>query len=159
MTEAEIIRSIEQRLQEMISTIGGLWTEFDSLKRLVYRQSSVNGGIVSAKYVHTDNTKLGCDLATLDEDFLDIASIGKANEHMTESLTGREIQVLNHVADGNTNKQIAHILGISEQTVKCHVSSILSKLRANDRAHAVARAMEDGLLSVERKEERMIAVS
>jgi two-component system response regulator DegU len=63
-------------------------------------------------------------------------------------LTQREKQILNYVADGNTNKQIAHILNISEQTIKNHVSAILRKLNANDRAHAVVLAIRHGWISI-----------
>ena len=61
-------------------------------------------------------------------------------------LTDREIQVLNYVADGKTNKQIGYIIGVTESTVKSQVGSILRKLGANDRAHAVALAMRKGWL-------------
>jgi len=84
--------------------------------------------------------------------FQDIASIGKAIEAGTAPLTNRETQILNYIAQGNSNKQIAYILEISEQTIKNHVSSILRKLNANDRAHAVALAMRNGWLSQRREE-------
>lgn len=83
--------------------------------------------------------------------FQDIASIGKAMEAVAAPLTNREAQILNYIASGNSNKQIAYILDISEQTIKNHVSSILRKLNANDRAHAVALAMRNGWLSPEEK--------
>ncbi len=76
--------------------------------------------------------------------FRDIVSAGKVMETVTAPLTYRETQILNYIAQGNSNKQIAHILEISEQTIKNHVSSILRKLNANDRAHAVALAMRNG---------------
>jgi len=66
-------------------------------------------------------------------------------------LTKREAQILGYVADGNTNKQIADILGISEQTIKSHVSAILRKMNANDRAHAVALALRSGWIPLEGK--------
>jgi len=83
--------------------------------------------------------------------FQDIASIGKAMEAVAAPLTHREAQILNYIAAGNSNKQIAYILNISEQTIKNHVSSILRKLNANDRAHAVALAMRNGWLLAEEK--------
>ncbi|MGD9116055.1 MAG: response regulator transcription factor [Dehalococcoidia bacterium] len=83
--------------------------------------------------------------------FQDMASIGKAMEAITAPLTKREAQILNYIAQGNSNKQIAYILDISEQTIKNHVSSILRKLNANDRAHAVALAMRNGWLTAEDK--------
>ena len=61
--------------------------------------------------------------------------------------TSREVQVLNFIAGGNSNKLIASILVISEHTVKAHVSSILSKLNANHRAHAVALGIRSGLIT------------
>jgi len=85
------------------------------------------------------------------EQFEDISSMGKAIETVIAPLTHRETQILNYVAEGNTNKQIADILGISEQTIKSHVSAILRKLNANDRAHAVALAIRSGWISTEGK--------
>lgn len=76
--------------------------------------------------------------------FRDIVSAGKVMETVTAPLTYRETQILHYIAQGNSNKQIARILEISEQTIKNHVSSILRKLNANDRAHAVALAMRNG---------------
>jgi len=69
-------------------------------------------------------------------------------------LTKRETQILTYVAEGNTNKEIAHILSISEQTIKNHVSAILRKLNANDRAHAVTLALHSGWISPEAKPRR-----
>ena len=77
--------------------------------------------------------------------------MGKAMETLTARLTHRETQILNYIAEGNSNKQIARILEISEQTIKNHVSSILRKLNANDRAHAVALAIRNGWISAEGK--------
>ncbi|UCG82690.1 MAG: response regulator transcription factor [Dehalococcoidia bacterium] len=81
--------------------------------------------------------------------FQDIAAAGRPLGEVAMSLTARESQVLTLIADGNSNKLIAGILGTSEQTVKNHVSTILRKLNANDRAHAVFIAVRDGLISVE----------
>jgi two-component system response regulator DegU len=81
--------------------------------------------------------------------FQDIASMGKAMETVAAPLTSRETQILNYVANGNTNKQIASILQISEQTIKNHVSAILRKLNANDRAHAVVLAIRHGWILAE----------
>jgi DNA-binding NarL/FixJ family response regulator len=85
------------------------------------------------------------------EQFTDVASIDKAIETVIAPLTRRETQILNYVAEGNTNKQIADILGISEQTIKSHVSAILRKINANDRAHAVALAIRSGWIPLEGK--------
>ncbi len=68
--------------------------------------------------------------------------------NLMAALTRREIKVLQNIADGHTNKQIAVILGINEQTIKNHVSAILRKLNANDRAHAVVLAIKRGILQL-----------
>jgi DNA-binding NarL/FixJ family response regulator len=68
-------------------------------------------------------------------------------EHVAdETLTDREIEVLRKVAAGTPNKIIASQLAISEATVKTHIKTILSKLRANDRTHAVTIAMKRGFI-------------
>jgi DNA-binding NarL/FixJ family response regulator len=64
----------------------------------------------------------------------------------TSELSDREIEVLRLIAAGSSNKEIAEKLFIAEGTAKNHVSNILSKLEARDRAQAVARAKELGLL-------------
>jgi len=83
--------------------------------------------------------------------FQDIVSMGKAMEAIAAPLTPRETQILGYIADGNSNKQIAYILQISEQTIKNHVSAILRKLNANDRAHAVVLAIRHGWISIEER--------
>jgi DNA-binding NarL/FixJ family response regulator len=65
-----------------------------------------------------------------------------------EELTAREIAVLRLVALGNTNKEIAAQLGISDETVKSHVTNILQKLGANDRTHAVTTALRRGIIGL-----------
>ena len=63
-------------------------------------------------------------------------------------LSPRQTQILNQIAKGHPNKLIARSLGISEQTVKNHVTSIMDKLDANDRTHAVVLAMLNGWLKI-----------
>lgn len=68
-------------------------------------------------------------------------------EHFSdEALTEREIEVLRHVSEGNSNKIIAVQLNLSEHTIKGHIKNILSKLGANDRTHAVSIGLRRGLL-------------
>jgi DNA-binding NarL/FixJ family response regulator len=71
-------------------------------------------------------------------------------EHAADdSLSSREIDVLRLVAAGNANKQIADKLSIEETTVKSHISSILSKLGANDRTHAVTIGLQRGIIELD----------
>jgi len=80
--------------------------------------------------------------------FQDVSLLGKDASNFVTPLTNREKQILTLIANGNTNKQIANNLEISEQTIKNHVSAILRKLNANDRAHAVVVAIRCGLINI-----------
>jgi len=87
--------------------------------------------------------------------FQEMSSMGLVAEKVAAPLTQREIQILSYIANGNSNKEVAHILGISDQTIKNHVSAILRKLNANDRAHAVAMAMQHHWISVDDEIKRL----
>ena len=63
-----------------------------------------------------------------------------------DALSARETEVLGLVADGNSNKRVAQALGIAEETVKAHMSTVLGKLGARDRTHAVTIAIRRGIL-------------
>ena len=65
-----------------------------------------------------------------------------------QPLTLREIEILKHVATGNSNQDIGKLLFISEQTVKAHLRHIMDKLGASDRAHSVAIAVRRGFLEL-----------
>lgn len=67
---------------------------------------------------------------------------------LEDPLTEREIAVLSLAAWGNSNKQVAARLDISEETVKGHMKSIFSKLDATDRTHAVTLAIKRGLIDL-----------
>jgi DNA-binding NarL/FixJ family response regulator len=68
-------------------------------------------------------------------------------EHVTDdALSMRELQVLGHVAGGFSNKRIATHMGISVETVKTHMKSILAKVNARDRTEAVVIAMRRGII-------------
>jgi len=75
-------------------------------------------------------------------------AIEMAQHHTDDALTEREIEVLREVAAGNANKMVAKLLNISEETVKAHMRSILSKLGANDRTHAVTIALKRGIIEI-----------
>jgi DNA-binding NarL/FixJ family response regulator len=81
--------------------------------------------------------------------FQDMVGIGKNMEAITAPLTNKETQVLKQITNGNSNKQIAQLMGTSEQTIKNQISSILRKLNANDRTHAVVLAFRRGLISLD----------
>ncbi|HET9787928.1 MAG TPA: response regulator transcription factor [Pyrinomonadaceae bacterium] len=75
-------------------------------------------------------------------------AVEMAQHHSDDALTEREIQVLREVAAGNANKMVAQLLRVSEETVKAHMRSILSKLGANDRTHAVTIAVKRGIIEI-----------
>ena len=75
-------------------------------------------------------------------------AVEMAQHHSDDALTLREIEVLREVAAGNANKMVAQLLNISEETVKAHMRSILSKLGANDRTHAVTIAVKRGIIEI-----------
>jgi DNA-binding NarL/FixJ family response regulator len=70
------------------------------------------------------------------------------DETVDEQLTPREVQVVELLAEGLPNKAIAARLGISDQTVKFHLASILGKLGAANRTDAVRRAVRRGLVTL-----------
>lgn len=73
---------------------------------------------------------------------------GESTATPTPALTPRERMVLEQLARGLGNKQIAAALGISERTVKFHVSSVFTKLEATNRTEAVTRAVQAGLINL-----------
>ena len=93
--------------------------------------------IETIRAVHAGKRRVPAEIAT------EIA------EHVADdSLTNREIEVLRGVASGKSNKLIAAELDISEGTVKTHMKSILPKLDAADRTHAVMIALKRGILDI-----------
>jgi DNA-binding NarL/FixJ family response regulator len=73
---------------------------------------------------------------------------GLGEESLSENLTAREKEVLEKMAEGLANKQIALALSISEHTVKFHLSSLYAKLGVASRTEAVKRGIELGLISL-----------
>lgn len=72
--------------------------------------------------------------------------------HVTDDpLSDREQQVLAHVAAGLSNKRVAHEMGLAEDTVKSHMKSLMLKLSATDRTHAVTIALARGLIDLPRE--------
>ena len=75
-------------------------------------------------------------------------AVEMAQHHTDDALTEREIEVLRAVAGGNANKIVGQLLNVSEETIKAHMKSILSKLGANDRTHAVTIAVKRGIIEI-----------
>jgi len=82
------------------------------------------------------------------EQFQELSSRSDTGD-LISSLTNRETEILEYIAKGFLNKQIASELGISEQTIKNHVTSILRKLNANARTEAVVIGIKRGIISID----------
>lgn len=77
-----------------------------------------------------------------------MANVRLVEDIVEEALTAREVEVLELLAEGLPNKSIAARLGITEHTVKFHVSSLFAKLGAANRTDAVRRAVRRGLVTL-----------
>lgn len=80
--------------------------------------------------------------------YLLVIPVTRDEEPLVEPLTPRETQVLELVADGLSNKAIAVVLGVSDETVKFHLASIFGKLGASNRTDAVRLALRHGLVTI-----------
>lgn len=115
------------------------------IKGLLNRQTSAE---TLAAAIHTavhNLTILDNDIAAA---LLPIHHRGDEGETAIEALTPREQEVLQLLAEGLTNKAIAHQLHISEHTIKFHVNAIMGKLNAQSRTDAVVRATRLGILAL-----------
>jgi DNA-binding NarL/FixJ family response regulator len=93
--------------------------------------------IEAVRQVHAGRKKIPSEIAA------------QLAEHISdERLTEREIGVLQHIAGGNRNRDIAELLAISEETVKVHVKHIMEKLDASDRTAAVSIAVRRGIIQL-----------
>jgi len=97
--------------------------------------------IRAIRTVHSGHRYIAPEVATQISGYID-----------ADALSPREVEVLSTISEGNSNKIVAHKLNITEDTVKGHVSSIMSKLHANDRTHAVLIALRRGFLDVWRSQ-------
>ncbi|NJP06784.1 MAG: response regulator transcription factor [Chloroflexaceae bacterium] len=100
--------------------------------------------VAQGRYPINDLVLSRADVAAQVLDDFRIMSMVIETEQIYSPLSARELQVLELVAAGQTNKEIALVLDISNQTVKNHVSSILRKLAVNDRTQAVVYAIQQG---------------
>src|SRR3954449_13080677 len=101
--------------------------------------------VVSGEYLINDKVFSKPAVASrVLKEFRELAVYGQEAAPIFAPLSPREVEILDNIAQGITNKQVAYALSISEQTVKNHMSSILRKLSVNDRTQAVVYAMRQG---------------
>ena len=116
--------------------------EADELIRLIRRVARgeylINENVLSRPFVAS---------RVLDQ-FRELSNMEQVSEGVFSPLTPREVEILDCVAQGNSNKEIARILSISDQTVKNHITSILRKLAVNDRTQAVIYALRHGWIKL-----------
>jgi DNA-binding NarL/FixJ family response regulator len=94
--------------------------------------------LATIRAVHTGQKRIPAELAS------------ELAEHTgDDELTARELEILRLISMGNANKEIAAQLELAEDTVKRHVTNILSKLRANDRTHAVTIGLKRGIIELQ----------
>ena len=105
--------------------------------------------VAQGEYLINDTVLTKPNVATrVLERFRDLMVEGPAVETIFAPLSAREIEVLERIAKGNSNKEIARQLRISDQTVKNHITSILRKLAVNDRTQAVVLALRQGWIKM-----------
>ena len=81
--------------------------------------------------------------------FRSLAVFGVSPDEMFMPLSPREMEILQYITRGSSNKEIARALGISRQTVKNHMSAILRKLAVNDRTQAAVLALRRGWIRLQ----------
>lgn len=74
---------------------------------------------------------------------------GRSEREAHDELTARELDVLRGVVTGRSNREIAAMLDIGDETVKTHVARVLSKLQVENRAQAIVQALKQGLVTIE----------
>lgn len=96
--------------------------------------------------IHAGDTIMAPDIAR--KMLAAFEHINPHNSRLSPHLTDRELQVITALAQGKSNKQIAHALGISEKTVRNHASNLYKKLHLYDRTQAVLYAIREGLVDL-----------
>jgi len=119
-------------------------------RRLVEAVRQVSQG----NYVVDDEVLDKPEVATwLLQQFDKVAYVDGSPNDMFAPLSPREMEILQHIARGQSNKEVAYELGISRQTVKNHMTSILRKLAVNDRTQAALYAVKRGWIRLHDEEE------
>ena len=136
----------EQLFHAMRSGAAAYYPKDVTPKDLLYAIRQVSRG----NYVIGDRVLNEPQLAAwLLEQFERLAPYAGAPEDVFVPLSAREMEILQYIARGMSNKEVAHALGISRQTVKNHMSSILRKLAVNDRTQAAVYALRRGWIRLQ----------
>lgn len=114
-------------------------------RHLVGEAIAAGANAFVAKSSEPDKLSRAVEAAADSETFIDPAAGGR-RPRAGQSLTKRQRQILQMFADGNSTTQVARKLGLGAETVKTHTKQLLSRLRAHDRAHAVAIGLRNSLI-------------
>jgi DNA-binding NarL/FixJ family response regulator len=112
----------------------------DAIRRISQGEYLINDDVLTRPQLANRVLKSFRELAVEEED----PGIRDSNS----PLSSREVEILDYIARGNSNKEIAKTLKISDQTVKNHITSILKKLSVNDRTAAVVHALKHGWIKM-----------
>src|SRR5437763_4841322 len=112
----------------------------DAVRRVSRGEYLINDDVLSKPQLASRVLKSCRELAVEEED--------TATKDLYSPLSSREVEILDYIARGNSNKEIAKSLKISDQTVKNHITFILKKLSVNDRTAAVVHALRHGWIKM-----------
>ena len=112
----------------------------DAVRRVSKGEYLINDDVLSKPQLASRVLKSFRELAVDEED--------NTTRDLYSPLSHREVEILDYIARGNSNKEIAKSLKISDQTVKNHITSILKKLSVNDRTAAVVHALRHGWIKI-----------
>lgn len=112
----------------------------DAVRKVSHGEYLINDDVLSKPQLASRVLKSFRELAVEEEE--------TATKDLYSPLSTREVEILDYIARGNSNKEIAKSLKISDQTVKNHITSILKKLSVNDRTAAVVHALRHGWIKM-----------
>ena len=112
----------------------------DAVRRVSHGEYLINDDVLSKPQLASRVLKSFRELTVEEED--------TETKDLYSPLSSREVEILDYIARGNSNKEIAKSLKISDQTVKNHITSILKKLSVNDRTAAVVHALRHGWIKM-----------
>jgi DNA-binding NarL/FixJ family response regulator len=112
----------------------------DAVRKVSHGEYLINDDVLSKPQLASRVLKSFRELTVEEED--------SGTKDLYSPLSSREVEILDYIARGNSNKEIAKSLKISDQTVKNHITSILKKLSVNDRTAAVVHALRHGWIKI-----------
>jgi DNA-binding NarL/FixJ family response regulator len=113
----------------------------DAVRKVSHGEYLINDDVLSKPQLASRVLKSFRELTVEDEE-------SGNTKDLYSPLSSREVEILDYIARGNSNKEIAKSLKISDQTVKNHITSILKKLSVNDRTAAVVHALRHGWIKI-----------